>query len=145
MISDGRLSASSQWSASSGANKARLHATGPLGSWSSLTNDANQWLQIDVLRLGRKYPKVTRVATQGKSSDDLQQWVTKYKLQFSNDGINFHYYKEEGQKTDKVRQISSELCFKKVASQNYNSRLIVDQQGLVFRIPCVDSFESKKS
>jgi len=37
------------------------------------------------------------VATQGGSNyygDD--QWVTKYKLQYSDDGVSFQYYKEQG-------------------------------------------------
>jgi len=45
--------------------------------------------------------KVTRVATQGRYSV-YNQWVTKYKLQYSDDGVNFQYYKEQGQTTDKV-------------------------------------------
>ena len=28
--------------------------------------------------------------------------MTKYKLQYSDDGVNFQYYKEQGQTTDKV-------------------------------------------
>ena len=75
------------------------------GSWAALTNDAKQWLQID---LGNRDTKVTRVATQGRDYNRLwfggkhQQWVTGYKLQYSNDSVNFQYYKEQGQATDKV-------------------------------------------
>ena len=111
LISDKKLSASSEWDAEHGAHKARLHKTGWPGSWSAGTNDANQWLQIDVLGLGKKYTKLTRIATQGRGTahPDAQQWVNKYKVQFSNDGVNFQYYKEEGQSTDKVRQICNKL------------------------------------
>ena len=115
-ISDGQLSASSQRDGNHGANKARLHSTGPPGSWAALTNDANQWLQIDILGLSRKYTRVTRVATQGRGSAEYDQWVTKYKLQYSNDGVNFQYYEEEGQTIDKVRHIRSECVANKVAS-----------------------------
>ena len=102
LISDGQLSVSSQWSALHGATRARLHIKSPPACWAALRKDANQWLQIDVLGLDRKYTKVTRVATQGRY-DCCDQWVTKYKLQYSNDGKNFQYYKEQGQNTDKVK------------------------------------------
>ena len=58
------------------------------GGWSALTNDLNQWLQVD---LG-SYTRVTRVATQGRNGYD--QWVTKYKLQYSVDERNFRVYKQ---------------------------------------------------
>ena len=101
LISDGQLSASSQWNANVAANKGRLNTYLGWNSWSSLTNDANQWLQIDVLGLAT-YTKVTRVATQGRGSPHYAQWVTKYKLQYSDDGVNFQYYKEQGQTREKV-------------------------------------------
>ena len=62
------------------------------GAWSSLHLDEHQWLQVDFY--GR-YTRVTGVATQGRNSID--QWVTKYKLSFSEDGEDFQYYKEQGQ------------------------------------------------
>ena len=34
--------------------------------------------------------KVTQIVTQGRNAVD--QWVTKYKLQYSDDGVNFHFY-----------------------------------------------------
>ena len=104
LITDGQVSASSAWHVNhNAASLARLNANLGWGCWSSLTNDANQWLQIDVLELGRKYIKVTRVATQGRDSSDYPQWVKTYKLQYSNDEVNFQYYREQGQNTDKVK------------------------------------------
>ena len=70
------------------------------GSWSAGNNDENQWLQVD---LGSRYTKVTRVATQG--IHDAAQWVTKYKLLYSNDEVNFQYYREQGETGDKVNQV----------------------------------------
>ena len=64
--------------------------------------DADQWLQIDLFSLGNKYTRITGVATQGRRNERYQQWVSKYKLQYSNDGVNFRYYKEQGQTADKV-------------------------------------------
>ena len=93
-ISDAQISASSQWDANHAAKQGRLHfqaVSGKAGSWSAKANDRNQWLQID---LGNQHAKVTRVATQGRNA--YSQWVTKYKLQYSDDGVNFQYYQENG-------------------------------------------------
>ena len=85
------------------AKRARLHihqSGGKKGAWRADTLDSNQWLQI---YLGSAFTRVTRVATQGRS--DFGQWVTSYKLQYSNNGVTFHYYKEHGQNVDKVTYI----------------------------------------
>ncbi len=92
-ISDGQIIASSEYSI---ASNGRLHLqpTGEnAGCWAAGTIDLYQWLQVD---LGSLNTIVTVVATQGRS--DSNQWVTKYKLQYSNDGLNFQYYR-----TDTVR------------------------------------------
>ena len=60
-------------------------------------SDEKPWLQVD---LRSPYVNVTRVATQGRSG--AQYWVTKYKLQYSNDGTIFENYTEKGQNIDKV-------------------------------------------
>jgi len=105
-ISDSQISASSEFNADHAATQGRLHFQarlnpGKTGSWSAHTKDANQWLQVD---LNSKDTKVTRVATQGRNDYEINggQWVTKYKLQYSDDGVNFQYYKEPGQTTDQV-------------------------------------------
>ncbi|XP_068740044.1 uncharacterized protein [Montipora capricornis] len=95
VIPDSKLTASSQWDPNHAAHQARLHfpgAPGKAASWSSRTNDINQWLQID---LGIQNTKLTALASQGRA--DLDQWVTKFKLQYSNNGVHFYYYKEPGQ------------------------------------------------
>ena len=89
-ISDAQISASSQWDNNHGSPNKR-------GVWSSSNNDIYQWPQVD---LG-KYTTVTRIATRGRS--DLNQWVTKYRLQYSEDGVNFHFYKALAQDSPKVR------------------------------------------
>ena len=113
-ITDKQLSASSQYNANHGVNRARLRTkiTGnKQGAWVPRTNDGNQWLQID---LGGKYTKVKRVGTQGRFNSN--QWVITYKLQYSDDGVNFQYYREQGQTTDKVTRNKSVyfLCESKV-------------------------------
>ena len=100
-ISDAQISASSLSDDNSSPSKARLHLKedqnlpGGVG-WSALKNDHHQWLQVD---LGG-YTTVTRVATQGRTGSS--EWVTSYKLQYSDDGMNFQFYKQHGDKSAKV-------------------------------------------
>ncbi|KAL9976334.1 hypothetical protein ACROYT_G013624, partial [Oculina patagonica] len=96
-ISDGQITASSERSANHAANQGRLHFAGKAGSWSAASSDANQWLQIDLVYK----MTVTRLATQGRNSTEYWQWVTRYKLQHGNDGVEFQTYREQGQSTDK--------------------------------------------
>lgn len=104
-ISDEQISASSEQDATLAASRARLYihlSGGKKGAWRAGKLDPNQWLQID---LDSGFTRVTRVATQGRS--DFDQWVTSYKLQYSNNGVTFHYYIKHGQTVDKVKQIES--------------------------------------
>lgn len=96
-ISHGHISASSHYTADHAPFNGRLGFQEGPGCWSTSFKDTNPWLQVD---LGSVYTKVTRVATQGSHSQN--QWVTKYKLQYSDDGLNFQNYMEKGQSTDKV-------------------------------------------
>ena len=99
-ISNGHISASSHLNSDLTAFNGRLNFIEAKGAWRAGYNDANQWLQID---LDRQYTKVTGVATQGRQSDINSHWVTKYKLKSSDDEMNFQYYREQGQITDRVR------------------------------------------
>jgi len=103
-ILDSQLSASSegQWTLDGepflmSASNGRLNNDGLASCWESATNDEHQWLQV---HLGEYYVNVTRVATQGCGREE--EWVTSYKLQYSNDGVNFQYYMEKGQNTEKA-------------------------------------------
>lgn len=98
-ISDAQITASSQFDDNHAPARARLNTrlTGiKKGGWSSRKCDLSQWLLVD---LG-SYTTVTRVATQGRNGHN--QWVTKYRLQYSNDGVNFHFYQEPGENSAKV-------------------------------------------
>ena len=95
-ISDKQVTASSQYKERYAAFYGRLHAQEGdevAGAWSALTNDVNQWLQVDLIY---QYTNITRVATQGRHSS-YSQWVTKYQLQYSNDGVHFQNYTGQGQ------------------------------------------------
>ena len=93
-ISDNQISASSQLDGNHSAIQARLHSK--TGAWSPLTDNINQWLQVNLGSATR----VTRVATQG--SNAYNESVTKYKLQYSDDGVTFQFYKDVGDSSAKV-------------------------------------------
>ena len=95
VISDAQISASSQYTDYTAARKARLNFKKNLG-WTTSTNNLNQWLQVD---LG-SYTRVTGVATQGRNG--YAQWVTEYRLQYSDDGVIFKFYKEPHHTSPKV-------------------------------------------
>ena len=85
-ISDDQIRASSQWDDKHPARNARLNfkEQGSFG-WTTKHNDLNQWLQVDLA----SYTAVTGVATQGTTNNKTEQWVTKYWLQYSDDGVAF--------------------------------------------------------
>ena len=108
-ISDRQITASSQLDASHAAIQGRLNlkASGnKAASWSAVSNNPSQWLEVD---LGSPNTKVTGVATQGRNYPP--QWVTKYKLQFSNGGVIFNYYTDPRQIENKVGYIYRTLNF----------------------------------
>ena len=83
------ISASSQWDRYHGPNRARLHLRQRgryRGAWSAKHNNQYQWIKIDF----RRPVKVLAVATQGRA--DASQWVTRYYLTYSFDGIHFVPY-----------------------------------------------------
>ena len=104
-IADSQITASSEWSSHNSPKRARLYTRETDrrsfgGAWSSSANDSNPWLQVD---LGKITP-VTHVATQGRNFWATGQWVTRYKLQFSNDGATFLFYKRQGESSDAVNR-----------------------------------------
>ena len=89
-VSDAAFSASSN-TAKYVPARARLniHADSKgYGAWAAKSNNGKQWLQIDFGELAR----VTKVATQGRQ--DADQWVTKFTLSHSVDGMHWVEYKE---------------------------------------------------
>ena len=129
-ISDKQMSASSQWDANHAAIQGRLHSqrsSGKAGSWSARTNDVSQWLEID---LGNQVTKVTRLATQGRNL--YSQWVTKYKLQYSHDGVTFHYYSDQPYGAPKVTYPSSKRKTNpEIAVLAILERYTISQEGYI--------------
>ena len=103
-IADSQITASSENSTNHNPKRARLYSKETdaysSGAWLSLTSALDQWLQVD---LGKITP-VTHVATQGRNSYSPTQLVTKYKLQFSDDGASFLFYKDKGESSDAVNR-----------------------------------------
>jgi len=97
-ITPAQISASSHYAESLAPNIGRLHYKGNGGAWAAGANDLHQWIQIDFGIV----TTVTYVATQGRHG--YVQWVTHYKLQYSNDGNSFQGFKQQGENTDKVRR-----------------------------------------
>lgn len=97
-ICDKQISASTQYNNNHAPIQGRLHfqANGKVrGAWSAAINDAHQWLQI---YLGSEPIIITGIAIQGRNGFCCQ-WVTGYNLQYSDDKVNFRYYREEGNTT----------------------------------------------
>ena len=53
------------------------------GSWSSKSNNLNQWIQAEFATPF----KISAIQTQGRHGHN--QWVKSFKLSFSNDGVNW--------------------------------------------------------
>ena len=98
-ITDGQISASSEYpySVSHGPANARLNfrgGNGRTGSWSVAPGDNNPWLKVDFLH----ETTVTGVITQGRPDACCPQWVSRYTVSYSQDGVNFQNYMENGQR-----------------------------------------------
>ena len=102
-IPDAQITASSMRDSDHEAFQGRLNFQAiPMksGSWSAGRNDLKQWLEVF---LGGPLFGVTGIATQGRSNQD--QWVTMYRLMFSDDGLIFHRYKDN-RLVVKVREVA---------------------------------------
>ena len=116
-ISDAQITASSQLDGNHSAVQGRLHfqtVGNNAGGWSALTSDANQWLQVDF----GSYTHVTQVATQGVNGVD--EWVTRYKLQYSDNGLTYKFYQKTGDTSVTVRFIHIQGIFLTELTSNRN-------------------------
>ena len=135
-ILDKQITASSEWDANHTAHQGRLNfkevveggVAKKSGSWVARKNDKNPWLQVDLLR---EESVVASVATQGRNrntrwSGPHNQWVKSYKLQYSNNGVDFEYYKDARQNSAQVRLKMSIIYRKRrlQAASNYKYCLL---------------------
>ena len=103
-IADDQITASSEWSSSTyhGANNARLNRPsqpGSIGAWCAggfnLFN-VNEWIQVDL-----KTPTwITGVRIQVR--EDLLQWVTSYKVEYSSNMQTWVYVQSSGDQEEMV-------------------------------------------
>jgi len=83
------FTASSIWAGDHSVANCRLFFAGHYShSWCSKTNQVGEWIMVD---LGRP-SSVFAVLTQGRGN--LDQWVTKYVLQYSHDGKYFADFRD---------------------------------------------------
>ncbi|XP_072047814.1 cartilage intermediate layer protein 1-like [Amphiura filiformis] len=98
-ISDDQLTASTEFvgddpSLYHGANNGRLNRVavpGTTGAWSAQTNDGNQWIQAALV--GPTW--VTGVLIQGREDYIPQQWVTKFRVQYSDNGEDWNSVQDD--------------------------------------------------
>ncbi|XP_036041296.1 lactadherin isoform X2 [Onychomys torridus] len=74
----------------------RLDMQGKINAWTAQSNSNKEWLQVD---LGTQ-KEVTGIITQGARDFGHIQYVASYKVAFSNDGVQWTVYEEQG--TSKV-------------------------------------------
>ena len=98
-IPDSRITASSVYLNLAGYKPWMGRLNNPNSAWIPQIYRPDNWLKID---LSRKMI-VTKVATQGKPNLSQWQWVTSYKISFSQDDHAWEYYKERG--VEKVKGI----------------------------------------
>ena len=91
-ITNAQITASTQHDYQYRSYYARLNSKS--GSWIPTSLNAHQWLRVD---LGKK-TSVREIKTQGRYNSN--QWVTSYRVSYSNDGSSFQTYKENNK--DKV-------------------------------------------
>ncbi|XP_068928346.1 probable carboxypeptidase X1 [Petaurus breviceps papuanus] len=104
-VSDEQLQASSSQSYGLGAHRGRLNIQSGLedgdlfdGAWCPELEDDRPWLQVDAGRTAR----FTGVIIQGRNSIWRYDWVTSYKLQFSNDTLTWWGTKNRSSGLDEV-------------------------------------------
>ena len=93
-ILDSQITGSSFYNNTSRYHLARLNnkkTTHHSGAWRPKDSDSNEWLKIDFLTS----TLITNILTQGEEGS--LNYVEKFTVSISNNGILFHPYKEDGQ------------------------------------------------
>ncbi|XP_034536932.1 EGF-like repeat and discoidin I-like domain-containing protein 3 isoform X2 [Notolabrus celidotus] len=106
LISDGQLTASSSyrtWGIDTFTwhpQFARLDKTGKTNAWSPAHSNRSEWLQIDL----EKAKRLTGIITQGAKDFGVVQFVSVFKVAYSNDGESWSIVKEADTGNDKLFQ-----------------------------------------
>ncbi|XP_042172039.1 lactadherin-like isoform X1 [Oncorhynchus tshawytscha] len=106
LVSDGQLSASSAfrtWGIDAFTwhpQFARLDKQGKTNAWSPATNNRSEWLQVDL----EKTKHLTGIITQGAKDFGVVQFVSAFKVAYSDDGQAWNLVKDENTNTEKIFQ-----------------------------------------
>ncbi|KAG9260826.1 lactadherin-like [Astyanax mexicanus] len=106
LISDSQLSATSAfrtWGIDAFTwlpHYARLDKQGKTNAWSAASNNRTEWLQLDL----EKPKRITGIITQGAKDFGVVQFVSAFKIAYSDDGQTWTVVKEQISRTDKVFQ-----------------------------------------
>uniref|UniRef100_A0A3B3XSF4 Discoidin, CUB and LCCL domain containing 2 n=1 Tax=Poecilia mexicana TaxID=48701 RepID=A0A3B3XSF4_9TELE len=105
-IVDSQLSVSSVWDWNTtagehvvwGKSGARLKKPGL--PWAPSPSDRQQWLQVDF----RREKRITAIVTTGSDRIEYPYFVKAYRVLFSKDGKEWHFYRETNSSQDKIFQ-----------------------------------------
>ncbi|KAM6943068.1 lactadherin-like isoform 2-T2 [Xenentodon cancila] len=106
LISDENLSASSTfrtWGIDTFTwhpQFARLDKAGKTNAWSPAHNNRSEWIQVDL----QKTKRLTGIITQGAKDFGVVQFVSEFKVAYSNDGESWRVVKDENTGSDKLFQ-----------------------------------------
>ena len=92
-IQDSQITASSEMNEKHPAVNARLDRPrigGKAAAWLPATDDLTQWIQVEFAA----YTYVSGIILQGRA-DAQAEWVTRYKIEYSNDGVIWLYVKDD--------------------------------------------------
>ncbi|XP_034731260.1 EGF-like repeat and discoidin I-like domain-containing protein 3 isoform X2 [Etheostoma cragini] len=104
LISDGQLLASSSfrtWGIDTFTwhpQLARLDKQGKTNAWSPAHNNRSEWIQVDL----EKTKRLTGIITQGAKDFGVVQFVSLFKVAYSNDGESWSMVKEDNTSNDKL-------------------------------------------
>ncbi|XP_065145308.1 milk fat globule EGF and factor V/VIII domain containing a [Paramisgurnus dabryanus] len=106
LISDTQLSASSAyrtWGIDAFTwhpHYARLDKQGKTNAWAAATNTRSEWLQLDL----EKPKRITAIITQGAKDFGVVQFVSAFKIAYSDDGQSWNIIQDQTTKKDKIFQ-----------------------------------------
>uniref|UniRef100_A0A8C0JQD3 Probable carboxypeptidase X1 n=1 Tax=Canis lupus dingo TaxID=286419 RepID=A0A8C0JQD3_CANLU len=110
-VSDSQLEASSSQSFGLGPHRGRLNIQSGLedgdlydGAWCAEEQDTEPWFQVDA----RHPTRFSGIITQGRNSVWRYDWVTSYKVQFSNDSQTWWGSRNRSSGTDAVFPANSD-------------------------------------
>ena len=90
-VNNSQITASSVWSGASSLQPWAGRLNNLNRVWHAKRARVGEWLQIDL----KQKMVVTKIATQGRPN--YSQWVTSYKISFSQDAFIWDIYKENGE------------------------------------------------